>query len=101
MSTPQTEANNDERPTGLALATGSERPFKFGDAVQARRTGGEWLDGFFFIAHVPELDCPYIVKGDLSGAGCCYPLRAHNEVRHASPNDRDQPTRASAEKGTQ
>jgi hypothetical protein len=65
-------------------AAPSGGPFKYGDKVECR--SGDtlpWMQGFYFIAYAPEFDSPYIVKGDLNGHGCSYPIRCHTQCRAA------------------
>lgn len=58
-------------------------PFVFGEPVECKTYGDEWLDGFFFLAHVPQLSRPYLVRGRIEGYWCSEPPRLHAECRRA------------------
>lgn len=83
MTSPESSCASDALPRRDCSAP----DFKFGDPVEARTfNSAPWMPGFYFIAYIPEMDCPYIVKGDLRGSSCSYPFRAHKEVRHVKQN---------------
>lgn len=60
----------------------STQPFKFGDRVDCRSFDGEWMSGFRFLAYVPEMERPFLVKGgEPTEATPAWPIRAHKECR--------------------
>lgn len=82
--------NETSQPVGTGDLLGG---FVFGEPVECKTYGEEWLTGFFFLAHVPQLYRPFLVRAAIEGNWCGNPPRLHAECRRpSSPNTKDEPT---------